>query len=79
MEAELIRRVELQAGLIKEVTREGAGENLSVNDHVTVHCTGKLDGPEKRIFWRYSYCYYYMKLYNIQFNIAILSVYVWKS
>ncbi len=63
MAADLIRMVELQAGLIKEVTREGAGEKLSVNDHVTVHCTGVLDGPEKRIFWRYANYCYYMKLY----------------
>ena len=47
------RREVLQAGLIKEVSREGRGENLRVNDQVTVHCTGMLDGPEKRIFWRY--------------------------
>ena len=52
MAGEPIRKEELQAGLIKQVIREGMGDNLRINDQVTVHCTGMLVGPENRIFWR---------------------------
>lgn len=51
----VIRREEVQAGLIKEVIREGNGKCLEVQDQVTVHCTGMLDGPERKVFWRYVY------------------------
>lgn len=45
-------KVELQAGLWKEVIRAGTGDNnLRINDQVTVHCTGMLSGSNK-IFWR---------------------------
>lgn len=47
-----IRREEVQAGLIKEVIREGNGVSLEIQDQVTVHCTGMLDGPERKVFWR---------------------------
>ena len=47
--AELIT---LQAGLKKEIIQHGAGDDIRVNDRVTVHCTGEVDGNPPVEFWR---------------------------